>query len=320
MEVSRLGDRIARRHLVLVCLAVLVALAGCAGGTGDETETGTPTNATTPGETPVATPSENGTSLPTEASIDNFSAGEGLESELTPADELSVSADGVTADTLAATEAVKSYSLTGNSTLTTRANNVNQVQDIYRVTNVDRERQALSVNSTITARGQTQVQEVYYLNGTLYQYSPALVPQYGSEWVKQDISENFTTVFNQSDRLTLFKRTIENGTATLQGAQQVDGERTYRIRVEAEDDAAANVLGIGDTNESDAATVTTFWVDATDSTIVRAEGAVEIVTTLQGQRAVVSGTFTESLAYGGVDVTLPEAASTAVDVSEQQSG
>lgn len=306
MEVSRLRDRIARRHLALVCLVVLVALAGCAGGTGDGTATGTPTN-TTPGET--------GSSLPTEASIDNFSAGDGLESELTPAEDLSVSADGITADTLAATEAVDSYRLTGNSTLTRRQNNVNQVQDIYRVTNVDREQPALAVNSTISLRGQTQVQEIYYTNGTLYQYSPVFVPQYGSEWIKQDISENFTTVFNQSDRLTLFKRAIENGTVSLRGAQEIDGERTYRIRVEAEDAAAASVLGVGDTNESDAATVITFWVDATDSTIVRAEGAVEIVTTLQGQRAVVSGTFTESLTYGGVEVTLPEAASAAVNLN-----
>ena len=316
MNTSELRTRLARRHLALVCLVVLVALAGCAGGTGDGTTTETPTNATTPGETPVQGPDGNQSSLPTAASIDNFSAGEGLDSELTPAEDLSVNASGVAADTLAATEAVDSYRLTGNSTLTTQLNNVNQIQEIYRVTSVDRERPALSVNSTVSARGQTRAQEIYYLNGTVYQYSPALVQRYGSEWITQDISDNFTTVFNRSDRLKLFQRTIENGTITLQGAQQIDGERTYRIRVEAEDDAAASVLGLGETNESDAATVTTFWVDANDSTIVRAEGAVEIVTTLRGQRAVVSGTFTESIRYGGVEVTLPEAASTAVSVGD----
>jgi hypothetical protein len=306
MTAKRLRDRIEGRHLALVSMVVLVALAGCATG-GNGTETRSPT------ETADGTPQGNGTSLPTEASIDNFTAGGDLESEVTPPGELSVSADGVANDTLAAIEGVDSYRLVGNSTLTTRSNNVNQVQDIDRVTKVDRERPALSVNSTSSARGQTQVQESYYVNGTLYQYSPALAPRYGSEWIKQDISENFTEVFNRSDRLRLFQRVIENGTVSLAGAQTVNGERTYRVRVDAGSIAAASILGLNGSNSADAAMVTTFWIDADTSTIVRAEGAVEIVTTQQGQRVVVSGTFLERLTYGGVTVTLPEAASTAVN-------
>jgi hypothetical protein len=309
MEVSGLRGRIERQHLALIALAVLVALAGCAGGTSDGTATETPANTTTPNETPT----QNGTTLPTEASIDNFSAGEDLATELTPAENLSVSGERVTGDALAAIEGVESYRLTGDSTIRSQTNNVDQTQTLQRSTRVDRQRPALSVNSTIQTQGRTITQEDYYVNGTVYRYNPSFVQRYGSEWIQQNISENFTQILEDADRLSLYRNVLENGTATLQGAQTVDGERTYRVRVRTDGDAAGSVLGIGDMNNSDAELVTTFWVDANDSTIVRADGAVELVTTLQGQTAVVSGTFVESLTYGGVEVTLPEAASTAVN-------
>mgnify|MGYP006275818095 CR=1 FL=1 len=305
MEPSGLRGRIERQHLALICLAALVALAGCAGGTSDGTPTETPANTTTP--------VESGTSLPTEASIDNFSAGEGLDGDVTPAEDLSVSGEQVVGDALAAIEGVESYRLTGDSTVRSRTNNVDQTQEIQRVTRVDRERPALSVNSTIRAQGRTIEQEDYYVDGTLYRYNPFLVSEYGSEWIKRNISENFTQILSDADRLSLYRNVMENGTATLEGAQTVDGERTYRVRVRTSGDAAAGVLNLGETNGSDAELVTTFWVDANDSTVVRAEGAVEILTTRRGQTAVVSGTFVETLTYGGVEVTLPEAASTAVD-------
>jgi hypothetical protein len=310
MKERGLFGRIERHHLALLCLAVLVALAGCAGGTSNGTATETPANTTTPTDSP-----DGGDSfLPSEASIDNFSAGEDLNSELTPAEELSVSGDEVVSDALTAIESVESYRLAGDSTIRTQTNNVDQTQEIQRETRVDRQRPALSVNSTVSARGQTLSQRDYYVNGTLYQNSPRLASQYGSEWIRQNISENFTQILDNADRLSLYRNVLENGTATLEGAQTVDGEQTYRIQVRTDGTAAASVLGIGELNNSDAALVTTFWVDADNSTIVRAEGAIEIVTTQRGQAAVVSGTFVETLTYGGVEVTVPEAAATAVEI------
>lgn len=304
-----LPETIPRRHLLLVCLAVLVALAGCAGGGGDGTATETPINTTTP------TGPDNGTTLPQEASIDNYTAGEGLDSELTPPSELAVDGETVLSDTLAAIEGVDSYRLTGNSTIRSQTNNVDQRQEIRRVTEVDRLRPALTVNSTVTARGQTRSQQDYYVDGMFYRHSPLLVQQCNSEWAKQNVSENFTSILQDSDRLTLYNNLLENGTASLEGAQTVDGERTYRLRVETDGEAAASVLGIQNTNSSEAAMITTFWVDANSSTIVRAEGQVEIVTTAQGQTAVVSGSFVEHVEYGGIEVSLPDSAASAVSFS-----
>jgi hypothetical protein len=313
MEGRTLFGRIERRHVALVCLVALVALAGCAGGTGDSTTTETPVTTATPSDT-VDGPDGNGTSLPTEASIDNYSAGDGLDGEVTPAEDLSVDSERVVGDALTAIMGIESYRLTGDSTIRTRTNNVDQLQELQRVTRVERGRPALSVNSTVQTQGRTIVQEDYYVDGTLYRYSPLLVQQYNSEWIKQNISGNFSQLLSDADRLSLYRNVMENGTATLEGAQTVDDERTYRVRVNTDGTVAAGVLGLGDTNGSDAALVTTFWVDANDSTIVRADGAVEVITTQRGQTAVVSGTFVESLTYGGVTVTLPEAASTAVGV------
>ncbi|WP_340100879.1 hypothetical protein [Salinibaculum salinum] len=317
MVVSGLRDRIERRHLVLVGLAVLVALAGCAGGTGNGTET--PANSTTPNETPTDSIDESESDLPQNASIDNYTAGESLESELTPAEELSVSGDQVASDARTAIETVGAYRLTGNSTLRTQSNNVDQSQEITRETRVNLEQSRLASNQTVSFSGQTIDQATYIVDGTLYQRSEQFVRQYNSEWVKQDISENVSEVFRTSDRLALYERMLDNGSVSLEGAQQVDGADTYRLQVRTDSTSFADVFGLPSDSVSDVAMVTTLWVDTESSTVVRAEGALEIVTTLQGQPAVVSGTFTEQFEYTTIDVSLPEEAGTAVEIGTNES-
>jgi hypothetical protein len=308
MVVSGLRGRIERRHLVLVGLAVLVALAGCAGGTGDATET--PANTSTPTDGVGDSDSEQRQN----ASIDDYTAGEGLESELTPPAELSVSVTTVRNDTRTAIAGVDGYRLTGDSTLRTQSNNVGQTQELERETQVDRERSRLASNQTVSARGRTIDRATYIVDGTLYQRSAQFIRAYNSEWVKQDISENFSTIFGNSDRLALYERMLENGSVTLKGAQTVNGSDTYRLRVRTNSTAFADVFNLPTDAESDAAMVTTFWVDTESSTIVRAEGAMEVVTTIQGQQTVVSGSFVEQFEYGPVEVTLPEEAGTAYEI------
>lgn len=312
MGVSGLRDHIERRYLVLVGLAVLVTLAGCAGGTGDGTET--PAKTTTPNGTPADGVDGTDANLAQNASIDDYTAGESLDSELTPAEEVSVSGEQVTSDARVALESVSSYRVSGNSTLRTRSNNVDQTQEIVRETRVDRDQSRLASNQTVSARGQTIDRATYIVDGTLYQRSQRFVRQYNSEWVKQDISENFSDVFQTSDWLALYERLLDNGSVTLEGAQQVDGEDTYRLQVRTDSSSFADVFRLPDDTESDVAMVATFWVDTESSTIVRAEGEIEIVTTLQGQSTVVSGTFTEQFEYTAVDVALPEEAGIAVEI------
>lgn len=319
MNVNGLGDRIGRRHLALFGLAVLVVLAGCAGGTSDGTAT--PTNDTT--TTPVTQTPVNGVdgtvALPENASIDGYTAGETLDSELTPAEELSVNGTQVQADTVAALAAVDTYSLRGESALTTRTRVVNQTQDISRVTRVDRGQSALASNQTVSFRGDSVTQGTYIANETLYQRSEQFVQQYNSEWIKQDISENFSDIFTNTDRLAFHERLLDNGTVTLQGTQAVDGTDTYRLRAETNSTTFADAFGISDTSDADVAMVVSFWVDTDSSTVVRAEGELEVVTTFRGQKTVVSESFVEQFDYGSVDVRLPEEAATAVEIGNESS-
>lgn len=302
---NRLCGRIAREHVLLLGLAVLVALAGCSGaGTGDETATGTPANATTPTETPT----DDGTTT------DRPKFGESLGSDLTPAEQLSVQAEGVTSDAIDALEAVETYRLTGTSTLTTKTNNLNTTRTIERATRVNRTRHAIASNQTATVRGQTIASQSYIVNETLYRHSKRFVRRFNSEWIKQDISRNFSQRFARTDRLAIYKRALENGTVTLRGAQQVNGERTYRLRVRTDRRGFAEIINIPQDENTTVSLTMALWVSADTGRVVRAEGDLTIRTPVRGQSVTITGGFTEHVTYRDVDVRLPDAATTAVTV------
>lgn len=327
MRRNRLRGRIAREHVLLVGLAVLVALAGCSGASSDGTPTETPVDAT-PTETPVeatpdgtpadTTPEESPDGEPeTDDSATNvtFRFGQTLPSGVEPVNG-SVTTDDVIAAVTAATDGVETYRFTANVTTTTETNNVERTQYSLSRTAVNRTRPALRSNMTVSVAGQTIRQQTYLVDGTFYQHSERLVQRYNSEWIRRNLSDNVTEQFTQRDELVVQRRVLTNGSTTLDGIQRVDGERTYRLRTEVNQSSYAEVYGLADQNlsVSDVRMVVVTWVDTETGDILRSEGKRVLTTANSGRQVRSVYAWDETFDYEPVDITLPDAAKTAVTV------
>lgn len=321
----RLRNRIEREHVLLLGLAALVALAGCSGtDPGDSTEAETPTAAATTDEIPDDTPAdttpeeglEDGSERDDGETNVTFRFGQTLEAALQPVENGSVTASGVLANLTTATDRVQTYHVASNVTTTTMTNNVERTQRSRTRSAIDQTRPAVRANQTISASGRTVRQRTYILNGTLYRHSERYVQRYNSEWIKRNLSENFSEQFAQQDELALQRRLLTNGTTTLEGVQRVEGERTYRLRTELDESGYAEAYGLEDRNRSevDVRMVVVVWVDTETGTIRRSEGKVVTTATSGGQPVTSVVAWDETFDYGDVDITLPDAAETAVAV------
>lgn len=334
--------RIERQHLLVVAVAVLMALAGCSGlsggdGTATETpaangtataaENGTPTpadDATTPtpdGTAPDETPTDDTddtSDLDTEINPDSWEFGTTLDSEVTAADG-SVTATAVRDSALQHIESTDTYQAEAN--LSTSVETANGQRASRRQTDLwlNRSAETFQANlTTNTARGQVS-QDSYLVGETLYQRSAAFVQRYNTEWIQSNVSGNESEIFRTRDELQVHSNLIENGTASLSGVQNVDGNETYRLRIELNNSEYASAYGLQVTEASEAQMVVVVWVDTESGAVVRSEGQAKIVSTNRGQTGVTRLAFTEHFEYTDVDVTLPEAAVTAVSTDDQQS-
>lgn len=306
--IRELVDGIGRQHLVLLGLVVLVALAGCSGAdTGDGNET-TVNGTATPVNDSDGQTGENGS----DGEADSPDFGSELDSEVTPASDLSVSKSEVVSDAIAAQRGVDEYQFTSTLNVTTEQNNVVRSREIQTESAVDRENRTTRAAQDVTVSGQSVTQDSYLVDGTLYQRSEVFTQQYGSEWIRQNVSGNYSEVFKLRDELGFHRALLENGSASLEGAQTVDGERTYRLRIESNGSAFAEYFGVVQQMNANLNLTTVVWVDAETGHVVRSEGRLESTTTAQGRTVTSTIRFTDTFEYTDVDITLPEAAETAV--------
>lgn len=312
--IRELVGSVGRQHLLLVSLIVLVALAGCSdAGTSDDNETTVDGTATpTPTNDGESTNGENGT----DEGIDSEAFGSELDSEVTPASELSVSTADVVNDALETERGIKEYRVTSDLNVTTERNNVVNSREIQTDSAIDRETQAVRATQEVTISGQSVSQESYLLNGTVYQRSQAFTTRYNSEWIRRNISDNYSEQFTLNDELRFHRALLENGTVSLTGAQAVDDDRAYRLRIETDGSVfAAYSTAIEEAND-DLNVTTVLWVDAETGALVRSEGRMESTATAQGSTVTSTITYTDTFRYTDVTVTLPEEADTAVEIDE----
>lgn len=274
---GQIRARIERRHLLLVGVAVLVALSGCSGTGNDGTATATP----------------NGT-------------------EIEPVD---ATAQEVIGPAIDAMEGVDAYRVTGTLNQSIRSENSQQNVTLEVDTSVDRS--AMRVQSTQTASGfgRTITTDSYIVDGTVYQRSEQFTAQYNSEWIRIEIPDEFDDQFNRNDELATHRVMLQNASVELVGAQEIDGQRTYRLEVDADEEALAAFYGFDDGSITIESANATVWISTDTDRLVRSKGRIRQQVTAQGQQVTTVSTYDERFTYEGVDITLPDAASSAVEVN-----
>lgn len=229
------------------------------------------------------------------------------------------SAENVTADAIAAIEDVDEYTFESNSTIVQTVNNVEQEQQEETTTRIDREDREVHVNSTFSASGQTLDIDIYLVNETQYERNEQYVRQFSSEWVKYDVSENFSDQWRQLDTLGYHRDLLDNGTTTLDGTDEVDGQDVHVLDLTANESALEEFTVPFQGDVSFESANVTYLIDQETGDVRRASGTItETITTPQGDEVDAETTFEIDFAYEeSVDVTLPDAASDAVDLEEE---
>jgi len=280
-----LESRIERKHVLVVCLALLVGLAGCSGlGGQDGTATATPT------PTDTATPGNDTSSI----------------------EDVDVSASEVIGPAAETLGGVDTYSLSGTLNITVASPNGEQT--VQSTLNTSVNRGAMRLKSAQTTRGITS--ETYFVDGTLYQRSPQFAQQYNSEWIKIDASNESADQFDRNDELAAHRVMLQNASVTVVGAEDVRGERAYRLNLAVDETALNAFYGFTNTSAGIGSVNTTVWVGTESNRVLRASGTITQQATIQGQSVDTTIVYDEYFDYGDVSISLPDAASSAVEINQ----
>lgn len=310
------------RTLALLALAGLVVLAGCTGTTTDtETpvETGTVESTATPGQTPTDT----SPATPTETSAETPAGDQPTTAAEVP-DEVPTAAT-LRAQTLAAMGDVTAYTADINATINQSANNLERTSHVQIAYAVDRTTRQLEEHRNISQAGIQYGVDTYIVNETIYQYSERFTRRYGSSWVKNNISANFSRTWQTNDQLWRYRFFLANASLSSVNATAIDGQGAYAVTAHVNEtelgQAYADFLDVP-TNESSRFDsmrnlTVTFWIDAESNRPIRVERSYTRTTTVRGQTITITGQYRTSLAYGSVSISLPDGASKAVSLDDQ---
>lgn len=196
--------------------------------------------------------------------------------------------------------------------------------DIQSEVVVDRTEKELRNNQTTSSAGRTVRVQSYVVNRTLYQHSDAFVRQYNNEWVRSDISENFSAKWAALDALERQERILNVSSVSLNGTETINGTEYYVLEANPDGDAIEGVIaellgGPGtDLDESDMEVSNasfTYYVDTETNRPGRVTGELNTSYTVQGTTVALNQTFEFRYDYDtDVDVTLPEGADDAVPI------
>lgn len=267
--------------MLAVLLTVAVALAGCSGLAG---QGGTGSDDGGPG-------TANGTS--------DATAEEVVESVAAEVDE------------------IDAYEMTSEMNMTLSVPNGEQTIRLSANSSVDRANREATTVQTTSMGAQTLTSETYLVDGTVYQHSEVLVQQFNSEWIKVNVSEDLEEQFRQNDELGAHRAMLQNASVTLNGTEEVGGTQAYRLEADVNETAIEAFYGFDNASGVSIDNIeTTVWVDTETDRIVRAAGVLTQSGEIQGQTSESTVDYDERFEYTDVNVTLPDAASSAVDVNQ----
>lgn len=280
----------------------MLLVAGCGGTATQPAETGTPTTTVRTGTT-ATTPA-------TTAGPDTTTPGY-RSADVDPAT--------VKRDALLAMRAVETYAVTFRTTRDVRANRVTRTIDIVSSGVFDRTDDELRVNRTISGPGGNVTARTYVVNRTLYERNRAYLRRYDSKWVKLDLSGNFSRRWALLDTLSRQRTLLNRSTVEVLGATTLAGTDAYVLRADVNETAYSRLLearteGATEVNVTDA--TVTFWIAADTGRPLRSAGTVNRTAVIDGQVVSVDEEYRLRFAAynASVDVTLPDAAGTAVGI------
>lgn len=308
--------------LLLAAVAVAVVLAGCSGGGGGQTPTATPADRTV-----TATATDGGSATDGTATTDNggtATTGDGgttTTTESAPALDASELRSAATA-AIAETD---TYAIVGNVSTVLSGPATQETSQTVR-TVVDREAREFRRNVTATVMGRESESTAYLVDRTLYLGSQANVRQYSSEWIKLDVSANFSSYWASQDTLGQMRSLLANASGfEVTGTDAVDGTQTAVLSVDLGPSEFESVFGdsagfqLGSNVTVNAANYT-LQVATDDGRLLGASSRVNTTVSIRGQsfQQNTNTTFRFDYDVAGA-VTLPDAAEDAVNVSEGSS-
>ncbi|WP_336325445.1 LppX_LprAFG lipoprotein [Halovenus sp. HT40] len=298
-------------QLAVIALAALLVTAGCA-GLGSPDETG---NDTVDSEDPDDPgDDESGDENETDGTDDENSTDEtdSAFSDLDPVEE-DVTAAELLNDSVAALDTVESYRLQQNITTVQRSNNQEITTQNNQTGRIDRAQQRAGIEGVTASQGRSIETKQYLLNDSLYESNERIAQQYGTQWVRTNLTGSYEQVFEQFDSINQLERVFANATGTVEGQTEIDGEEVYAINATVDSDT------IVETRQS-VNGVERFQLNLWLSTETALPRQVTEDSALNLSTA--RGNFTQqtdsllAFSYEDVDVTLPEAAEGAPTAEE----
>jgi hypothetical protein len=200
-----------------------------------------------------------------------------------------------------------------------------QTIEINQRIDVSREDQGLHIAANQTALGRTVTTDTYLVNETVYQRSPAFVQRFATEWIEVDTEGNVTQAFRAADPLVRQARILETASFEANGTETIDGRDVHRIEAEFDseglEDLFAEVVGgpgsqFNESTYSLTGATYTFWIASDTNRPLRVTGELESQVVAQGQQVTLRQSFDFEYDYASVSIDLPEAASSAIPLSE----
>jgi len=304
------------KQLALLAVVVLVLSAGCLGLGGDDGNGTDTLNESDDGDDPGMDDANGSDDGSADGSADD--SGPSLD-DLDPVSD-DVTAEEIFSESISQLESTEEYSYVQQSDQAQTRNNRTSEASSRQSVMVDTTEPAVSFEQNQTSQLGSTEADGYLVDGVAYTRSERNAQQYGSEWIQQNISQEFDAFVDRYDitsQLTVF---MSNSSATLEGETTYEGQRVYVLTADV-DETALNeyYFGNGTGGSAEFTDVQmTAWISAESNQPVRIEQTAD--STSEAQNTVIESTVEDTITfdYSPVDITLPPEAENAPDIEELQ--
>jgi len=304
------------KQLALLAVVVLVLSAGCLGLGGDDGNGTDTLNESDDGDDPGMDDANGSDDGSADGSADD--SGPSLD-DLDPVSD-DVTAEEIFSESISQLESTEEYSYVQQSDQAQTRNNRTSEATSRQSVMVDTTEPAVSFEQNQTSQLGSTEADGYLVDGVAYTRSERNAQQYGSEWIQQNISQEFDAFVDRYDitsQLTVF---MSNSSATLEGETTYEGQRVYVLTADV-DETALNeyYFGNGTGGSAEFTDVQmTAWISAESNQPVRIEQTAD--STSEAQNTVIESTVEDTITfdYSPVDITLPPEAENAPDIEELQ--